>query len=77
MTSVSCRTRTSLFDHFGGASENRERATEIAAEFVQLNVNVIVTGGAALVIAAKQATSRTNRWLEAHSAAIRGAACDQ
>jgi len=34
-----------------------ERAAEIATEFVRLKVNVIVTGGTALVIAAKQTTS--------------------
>jgi putative tryptophan/tyrosine transport system substrate-binding protein len=33
------------------------RATEIAAEFVRLNVNVIVTSGTAIVAATKQATS--------------------
>ena len=33
------------------------RAAEIAAEFVRLKADVIVTGGAALVLAAKQATS--------------------
>ena len=34
-----------------------ERYTEIAAEFVRLKVDVIVTGGAAPALAAKQATS--------------------
>jgi putative ABC transport system substrate-binding protein len=34
-----------------------ERFVEIAAEFVRLKVDVIVTGGTAAVIAAKQATS--------------------
>ena len=34
-----------------------ERFPEIVAEFVRLKVNVIVTGGTAAVIAAKQATS--------------------
>ena len=34
-----------------------ERATEIAPEFVRLNVDVIVTSGTAMVAAAKQATS--------------------
>jgi putative tryptophan/tyrosine transport system substrate-binding protein len=34
-----------------------ERMAEIAAEFVQLKVDIIVTGGTAAVIAAKQATS--------------------
>src|SRR6478672_2029130 len=34
---------------------SRERATEIAAEFVRLNVDVIVTAGTPLVMAAKQA----------------------
>jgi len=38
----------------GGAVE---RATEIAPEFVRLNVDVIVTSGTAVVAAAKQATS--------------------
>ena len=39
------------------AEGRSERFTEIAAEFVQLNVDVIVTAGVASVIAAKQATS--------------------
>src|SRR5262249_29187681 len=34
-----------------------ERAAEIAAEFVQRKVDVIVTSGTAMVLAAKQATS--------------------
>src|SRR5215831_5441581 len=34
-----------------------ERAAEIAAEFVQLKVDVIVVQGTAAVVAAKQATS--------------------
>jgi putative ABC transport system substrate-binding protein len=34
-----------------------ERMTEIVAEFVRLKVDIIVTGGTAAVIAAKQATS--------------------
>jgi putative ABC transport system substrate-binding protein len=39
------------------AAEGRgERAAEIAAEFVRLKVDVIVTAGAASIIAAKQAT---------------------
>jgi putative tryptophan/tyrosine transport system substrate-binding protein len=36
---------------------SRERATEIAAEFVRLNVDVIVTAGNPLVMAAKHATA--------------------
>jgi ABC-type uncharacterized transport system substrate-binding protein len=39
------------------AEGRAERAAEIAAEFVQLKVDVIVTSGTANVIAAKQATS--------------------
>ena len=39
------------------AEGRSERFAEIAAEFVRLKVNVIVTGGTAAVIAAKQATS--------------------
>src|SRR5262245_38046807 len=39
------------------AEGRSERAAEIATEFVQLKVDVIVTAGTALVIAAKQATS--------------------
>jgi putative ABC transport system substrate-binding protein len=39
------------------AEGRRERGAEIAAEFVRLNANVIVVGGASFVIAAKQATS--------------------
>jgi putative ABC transport system substrate-binding protein len=36
---------------------SRERATEIAAELVRLNVDVIVTAGTPLVMAAKHATA--------------------
>jgi putative tryptophan/tyrosine transport system substrate-binding protein len=39
------------------AEGHRERATEIAAEFVRLKVDVIVTSGTPFVIAAKQATA--------------------
>jgi putative ABC transport system substrate-binding protein len=39
------------------AEGRRERAAEIAAEFVRLKVDVIATSGTALIIAAKQATS--------------------
>ena len=39
------------------AEARTERFAEIAAEFVRLNVNVIVTAGTAPVLAAKQATS--------------------
>jgi ABC-type uncharacterized transport system substrate-binding protein len=39
------------------ADGRRERATEIAAEFVGLKVDVIVTGGNAFILAAKRATS--------------------
>ena len=39
------------------AEGRTERAAEIAAEFVQRNVDVIVTSGTAFVVAAKQATS--------------------
>jgi putative ABC transport system substrate-binding protein len=39
------------------AEGRNERATEIAAEFVRLNVDVIVTVGTPLTIAAKQSTS--------------------
>ena len=43
---------------FRWAEEGRsQRAAEIAAEFVRLKVDVIVTSGTAHVIAAKQATS--------------------
>jgi putative tryptophan/tyrosine transport system substrate-binding protein len=42
---------------FRWAEGRRERAVEIAAEFVRLKVDVIVTSGAANVVAAKQATS--------------------
>jgi len=38
------------------AEGDRERATEIAAEFVRLKVDVIATSGTPFVIAAKQAT---------------------
>jgi len=40
------------------AEGRSERFAEIAAELVQLKVNIIVTAGAAAVIAAKDATSR-------------------
>src|SRR6476661_10020177 len=39
------------------AEGRNERLAEIAAEFVRLNVDVIVTWGTASVLAAKQATS--------------------
>jgi putative ABC transport system substrate-binding protein len=39
------------------AEGRNERAAEIAADFVRLKVDVIVTSGTALIIAAKQATS--------------------
>jgi putative ABC transport system substrate-binding protein len=39
------------------AEGRNERFAEIAAEFVRLNVDVIVTGGTAAVVAAKEATS--------------------
>jgi ABC-type uncharacterized transport system substrate-binding protein len=39
------------------AEGRSERFTEIAAEFVRLKVNIIITSGNAAVIAAKQATS--------------------
>src|SRR5215471_20145324 len=39
------------------AEARNERLAEIAAEFVRLNVDVIVTWGTASVLAAKQATS--------------------
>jgi putative tryptophan/tyrosine transport system substrate-binding protein len=39
------------------AEGREERYTELAAEFVQLKVDVIVTGGTAAVIAVKKATS--------------------
>lgn len=39
------------------AEGRSERAAEIAAEFVRLKVDVIVTGGNAFILAAKQATS--------------------
>jgi putative ABC transport system substrate-binding protein len=39
------------------AEGRRERAAEIAAEFVQRKVDVVVTGGAALALAAKETTS--------------------
>jgi len=41
----------------GWAEGSRERAAEIAAEFVRLKVDVIVTSATVVVIAAKQATS--------------------
>jgi putative tryptophan/tyrosine transport system substrate-binding protein len=42
---------------YGWGEGRDERFVEIAAEFVRLKVDVIVTGGTAAVIAAKQATS--------------------
>src|SRR5262249_3824564 len=39
------------------ADEKRERFDEIAAEFVRLNVDVIVTSGTPTILAAKKATS--------------------
>ena len=42
---------------FRWAEGRRERAAEIAAEFVRLKVDVIVASGTAFIIAAKQATS--------------------
>jgi putative ABC transport system substrate-binding protein len=39
------------------AEGRNQRASEIASEFVRLKVDIIITGGTALVIAAKQATS--------------------
>jgi putative tryptophan/tyrosine transport system substrate-binding protein len=39
------------------AEGRTERASEIAAEFVQRRVDVIVTSGTGIVLAAKQATS--------------------
>src|SRR5207244_10770844 len=39
------------------AEEKKERFDEIAAEFVRLNVDVIVTSGTPIVLAAKKATS--------------------
>ena len=39
------------------AEGRRERAAEIAAEYVRLNVDVIIGGGTEAAIAAKQATS--------------------
>jgi putative ABC transport system substrate-binding protein len=48
--------RTMAID-YRWAEGRRERAAEFAAEFVRLKVDIIVTSGAANVIAAKQATS--------------------
>jgi ABC-type uncharacterized transport system substrate-binding protein len=48
--------RTMVID-YRWAEGRRERATEFAAEFVRLKVDIIVTSGAVNVIAAKQATS--------------------
>jgi putative tryptophan/tyrosine transport system substrate-binding protein len=48
--------RTIAID-YGWAEGSRERAAEIAAEFVRLKVDVIVTSATVVVIAAKQATS--------------------
>jgi ABC transporter substrate binding protein len=42
---------------YGWAEGRAERAAEIAAEFVRLKVDVIVTAGTTSVVAAKQATS--------------------
>jgi putative ABC transport system substrate-binding protein len=43
------------------AEGRNERYAEIAAEFVRLKVDVIVTAGSAAIVAAKQATSTTGR----------------
>ena len=48
--------RTVAVEHRWGAGRN-ERFAEIAAEFVRLKVDVIVTAGTAPALAAKQATS--------------------
>jgi putative ABC transport system substrate-binding protein len=48
--------RTIVIEYRWGEGRS-ERFPEIVAEFVRLKVNVIVTGGTAAVIAAKQATS--------------------
>ncbi len=48
--------RTVVIEYRWGEGRS-ERFPEIMAEFVRLKVNVIVTGGTAAVIAAKQATS--------------------
>src|SRR5262245_44104015 len=45
--------------HYRWAEAREERYAEIAAEFVQLKVDVIVTSGEAAIIAAKQATAIT------------------
>src|SRR5262252_8011534 len=50
--------RTITFE-YRWAEGRDERAAEIAAEFIRLKVNVIVTDGTRFVIAAKQATSTT------------------
>ena len=44
-------------DRVSWAEGNSERFAEIAADFVRLKVDVIVTSGTANVVAAKQATS--------------------
>jgi len=48
--------RTVVIEHRWGEGRE-ERFAEIAAEFVRLKVDVIVTGGTAAALAAKQATS--------------------
>ena len=48
--------RTVVIEH-RSAEGHTERYTEIATEFVRLNVNVIVTVGGSPTLAAKQATS--------------------
>jgi putative ABC transport system substrate-binding protein len=45
--------------HYRWAEAREERYAEIAAEFVRLKVDVIVTSGEAAIIAAKQATAIT------------------
>src|SRR5207245_11109479 len=45
--------------HYRWAEAREERYAEIAAEFVRLKVDVIVTSGEAAIIAAKQATAVT------------------
>src|SRR5262245_61145856 len=48
--------RTVAVEYRWGEARN-ERFAEIAAEFVRLKVDIIVTSGTAAVVAAKQATS--------------------
>src|SRR5436190_13145951 len=50
------------------AEGRTDRAAEIAAEFVRRNVDVIVTSATAVIVAAMQATSPTDR-LSSHSIA--------